>query len=179
MTAAKKKSTKTKRVSITDLRNIIDALRIRIDNINNDRQKILDAYNIECARARELDKRLYQLQQIKEPSSANSTQVGGNHYKKDQIQPWDFINGNKLNYMEGSVVRYISRWRKDGGVQDLEKAAHYVQKMIEDEKKRQTGMNGAQAMDRVANKLREKSKEFVEQNTDNSDAVTGRFPSDV
>ena len=64
-------------------------------------------------------------------SSANATQVGGQHYAAKPIQPWDFIAANALGYFEGNVVKYLSRWRDKGGVQDLHKAAHYLQKLIE------------------------------------------------
>ena len=64
-------------------------------------------------------------------SSANATQVGGAHYAAKPIQPWDFIAANGLGYFEGNVVKYLSRWRDKGGVQDLHKAAHYLQKLIE------------------------------------------------
>lgn len=68
-------------------------------------------------------------------SSANATQVGGAHYAAKPIQPWDFIAANGLGYFEGNVVKYLSRWRDKGGVQDLHKAAHYLQKLIEIEEK--------------------------------------------
>lgn len=63
--------------------------------------------------------------------SANDNQIGGQHYAKKTIQPWDFIAANELGYFEGNVVKYLSRWRDKGGVQDLHKAAHYLQKLIE------------------------------------------------
>ena len=63
--------------------------------------------------------------------SANDHQIGGQHYAKKTIQPWDFIAANELGYFEGNVVKYLSRWRDKGGVQDLHKAAHYLQKLIE------------------------------------------------
>ena len=62
--------------------------------------------------------------------TANSTQVGGDHYQK-AVQPWDYIIANNLGYLEGNVVKYVSRWRDKGGIQDLHKAAHYLQKLIE------------------------------------------------
>lgn len=64
-------------------------------------------------------------------SSANDNQVAGSHYKTKQIQPWDYIAANELGYFEGNVVKYVSRWRDKGGVDDLRKAAHYLQKLIE------------------------------------------------
>jgi len=63
--------------------------------------------------------------------SANEQQIGGQHYAAKPIQPWDFIAANGLGYFEGNVVKYLSRWRDKGGVQDLHKAAHYLQKLIE------------------------------------------------
>ena len=63
--------------------------------------------------------------------SANDRQCGGDHYKNAPIQPWDFIARNGLGYLEGCVVKYVSRHTMKGGKQDLEKAAHYLQKLIE------------------------------------------------
>ena len=63
--------------------------------------------------------------------TANDTQVGGDHYKMHGIQPWDFIASNGIGYFEGNIIKYVSRWRHKGGVQDLEKARHYLDKLIE------------------------------------------------
>ena len=63
--------------------------------------------------------------------SANETQVGGSHYKGKTIQPWDYIAANELGYFEGNIVKYISRWQDKGGVDDLKKARHYLDKLIE------------------------------------------------
>jgi hypothetical protein len=63
--------------------------------------------------------------------NANEVQVAGDHYKDKAIQPWDFIAGNKLGYFEGNIVKYVSRWRDKGGIDDLRKARHYLDKLIE------------------------------------------------
>lgn len=63
-------------------------------------------------------------------ASANDKQVGGDHYQKP-VQPWDYIIANDIGYMEGNIIKYVSRWRDKGGVQDLRKAQHYLQKLIE------------------------------------------------
>tara|TARA_R110000803_G_scaffold8348_5_gene26810 strand:+ start:106 stop:333 length:228 start_codon:yes stop_codon:yes gene_type:complete len=63
--------------------------------------------------------------------SANTLQVAGNHYKEKAIQPWDYIATNGLGYFEGNVVKYVSRWRDKGGIEDLRKARHYLDKLIE------------------------------------------------
>jgi hypothetical protein len=62
---------------------------------------------------------------------ANEQQVGGAHYAVKAIQPWDYIIANNLGYLEGNVVKYVSRWKDKGGVEDLKKAQHYLQKLIE------------------------------------------------
>ena len=61
--------------------------------------------------------------------SANDIQVGGNHYKDKPIQPWDYIVQNKLGYLEGCIVKYISR--EKNRLEDLHKARHYLDKLIE------------------------------------------------
>jgi len=61
----------------------------------------------------------------------NSRQVGGDHYKGKSVQPWDFIAANGLGFFEGNVVKYVTRWKDKGGVQDLHKARHYLDKLIE------------------------------------------------
>jgi hypothetical protein len=59
------------------------------------------------------------------------TQVGGDHYSKLAIQPIDYIIGNGLGYIEGNVVKYVTRWKNKNGVTDLMKARHYLDILIE------------------------------------------------
>jgi hypothetical protein len=63
--------------------------------------------------------------------NANTVQHGGDHYKKHTIQTWDYIASNNLGYFEGNIVKYVSRWKDKGGVEDLRKAKHYIEKLIE------------------------------------------------
>lgn len=63
--------------------------------------------------------------------SANQHQVKGTHYKTKVIQPWDYIASNNIGYFEGNVIKYVSRWKEKDGVADLQKALHYIQKLIE------------------------------------------------
>jgi len=58
-------------------------------------------------------------------------QVGGEHYKNLGIQPIEYMLANNLGYVEGAVVKYVSRWRDKGGVEDLEKAAHLLDILIQ------------------------------------------------
>jgi len=64
---------------------------------------------------------------------ALQTQVGGNHYKKRTIQPIEYVLANDLNYCEGAVIKYVTRWRDKGGAEDLIKAKHYLDFLIEHE----------------------------------------------
>ena len=63
--------------------------------------------------------------------SSYDTQVGGDHYKDMKIQPSEFINKNKMQFAEGNAIKYICRHQKKGGKQDLEKAKHYIDMIIE------------------------------------------------
>lgn len=63
--------------------------------------------------------------------SANEHQEGGAHYKNSAIQPWDYIAANGLDYFAGNVVKYVSRYKDKNGIEDLKKAKHYLEKMIE------------------------------------------------
>lgn len=66
-----------------------------------------------------------------EKTGITTKQVGGRHYSDKEIQPWDYIYANNLGYFEGNCVKYVSRWRDKGGVEDLRKAIHYLEKLIE------------------------------------------------
>ena len=67
--------------------------------------------------------------------SPKSTQVGGTHYSEMKIQPIDFITANELGYMEGNIIKYVCRYKSKNGVEDLKKAQHYLQMLIEQEEK--------------------------------------------
>ena len=62
---------------------------------------------------------------------ANGKQIAGSHYSDKQMQPWDYIYANNLGYFEGNCVKYVSRWKDKGGIDDLKKAIHYLEKLIE------------------------------------------------
>ena len=73
--------------------------------------------------------------------SAYKKQIGGQHYIKYKIQPSKFVVENKLLYPEGCVIKYVIRHQDKGGKQDLEKAKHMIDMIIErdykDEKEKQ------------------------------------------
>ncbi len=64
-------------------------------------------------------------------SQAKDKQIGGDHYVKYPIQPIDYIMANGLDFISGNVVKYITRWKDKGGLQDLLKARHYLDLLIE------------------------------------------------
>lgn len=63
--------------------------------------------------------------------TALTVQEGGNHYKDMPIQPVEYIHVNKLGYFEGCVIKYVSRWKKKNGIEDLKKARHFIDLLIE------------------------------------------------
>lgn len=63
--------------------------------------------------------------------SALNNQVGGTHYKDFAIQPVEFIHRNEIDFISGNVIKYICRWKSKGGINDLEKAKHYIELLIE------------------------------------------------
>jgi hypothetical protein len=63
-------------------------------------------------------------------------QVGGSHYKNYKIQPVEFIIKNNIGFVEGNIIKYILRFKEKGGVQDLEKAKHYIELLIDSSKSR-------------------------------------------
>lgn len=63
-------------------------------------------------------------------SDSNEKQIGGRHYKRLKIQVWDYIIANDLDYFQGSITKYVTRWKDKGGVEDLHKAKHFLDKYI-------------------------------------------------
>ncbi|WP_242489942.1 DUF3310 domain-containing protein [Noviherbaspirillum cavernae] len=57
--------------------------------------------------------------------------MAGNHYKNLKIQPIEYIHANGIPFAEGSVIKYVTRWREKGGTKDLEKARHFIDLLIE------------------------------------------------
>lgn len=62
--------------------------------------------------------------------SANDRQVGGSHYKSN-LQHWDWVASNDLDYFQGQITKYVARWKLKNGLQDLYKARHFLDKYIE------------------------------------------------
>lgn len=63
--------------------------------------------------------------------SALDIQEGGDHYRKLKIQPIEFIHANELDFLQGNVVKYITRHKDKNGAADVRKALHYCQLILE------------------------------------------------
>ena len=74
----------------------------------------------------------YALKGERATESALDRQVGGEHYKNDfKIQPIEFITANKLSFIQGSIIKYICRYNKKNGKEDIDKAIHYCELLKE------------------------------------------------
>ena len=65
-------------------------------------------------------------------------QIGGSHYKKFKIQPYEFISKNDLSFFQGNVIKYVCRYLHKNKIEDLEKIKHYCDleiKKMKDTKK--------------------------------------------
>lgn len=75
--------------------------------------------------------------------TALERQVGGQHYKQLSIQPVEYIHKNGIGFCEGSAIKYLTRWRAKGGIEDLKKARHFIDLLIEMEARRPGACDGS------------------------------------
>ena len=68
---------------------------------------------------------------IRQSVKGKDRQVGGDHYIDFKIMPIEYISKNKLDFLEGNVVKYISRHRKKNGAEDIRKVIHYAELILE------------------------------------------------
>ena len=64
---------------------------------------------------------------------ANDTQIGADHYKGVPIEHWDFVKMHSIPYMEAQIIKYVMRHHAKNGVEDLLKAKHFLDKLLEQE----------------------------------------------
>jgi hypothetical protein len=62
---------------------------------------------------------------------AEDVQIGGDHYKIYKIQPTEFIHSNSIPFIEGNVIKYVMRHKHKNGIEDLKKARHYIDLLIQ------------------------------------------------
>jgi len=65
-------------------------------------------------------------------TKASERQIGGQHYCTLPIQPGEYIRKNGLGWYEGNAIKYITRYKQKGGVQDIKKAIHYLELILEE-----------------------------------------------
>jgi len=66
----------------------------------------------------------------------DDNQIGGSHYTSKRVQPWTAMEAWMSEeafkgYIWGNVIKYIARWEDKGGVEDLKKCRHYLDKLID------------------------------------------------
>jgi hypothetical protein len=69
--------------------------------------------------------------EAKRAANPLDVQVAGDHYKSLKIQPVEYIHANQIPFIEGCVIKYVSRWKNKGGINDLQKAKHFIELLIE------------------------------------------------
>lgn len=75
--------------------------------------------------------------QIHSQPTARDYQVGGTHYRDMAIQPFEYIYANSIGFAEGCIIKYVSRWRSKNGIEDLRKARHFLDLLIDAEERTQ------------------------------------------
>jgi hypothetical protein len=64
-------------------------------------------------------------------SNPLDVQIGGSHYKNCKIQPVEYMHANGLGYCEGAIIKYVSRYKQKNGIEDLKKAKHFIDLLIQ------------------------------------------------
>lgn len=98
-----------------------------------DRSFMPDIEQVEPPRGYDAEYMWEQIKKREENMTALDTQVGGGHYKDSAIQPIEFIVANDIPYREANVIKYVFRWKSKNGIEDLRKAKHYIEMLIEEE----------------------------------------------
>lgn len=80
---------------------------------------------------RELEREEGQLYTLPSSDSPLQHQVGGDHYKKYAIQPVEYIVANRMGFCEGNVIKYVTRYQDKNGIEDLKKARHFLDILID------------------------------------------------
>jgi len=68
---------------------------------------------------------------LEEETTALQKQVGGSHYAEMAIQPIEFITANQLSFLEGNIIKYVCRHRNKNGADDIKKAMHYCELLLQ------------------------------------------------
>jgi hypothetical protein len=68
---------------------------------------------------------------MEEAATALQKQIGGSHYAEMAIQPIEFITANNLSFLEGNIIKYVCRHRNKNGADDIKKAMHYCELLLQ------------------------------------------------
>jgi hypothetical protein len=68
---------------------------------------------------------------LEEEVTALQKQVGGAHYAEMAFQPIEFITANNLSFLEGNIIKYVCRHKKKNGADDIKKAMHYCELLLQ------------------------------------------------
>lgn len=109
---------------------------LKVDQWDDGLPKIGSEYGIPCDAEGFPVPRPPKAPEVK-PKSVWDTQVGGDHYTKMKIQPFQFSMANKLDPMQHTIIKYVTRFRDKNGIQDLEKAKQTIDLLIAHEKEQQ------------------------------------------
>ena len=112
-------------------------------------------------------------------TSKPAEQVGGTHYSRLSIEPIQFIEANGLGYSEGNVVKYISRWKNKNGLEDLNKAKWYVERLIQVEEERLTQERREELNTAIENNCPSSCEEPCDACPMNDEATVTQYISDL
>lgn len=68
---------------------------------------------------------------MREAENALKKQIGGSHYADMAIQPVEFITANDIGFLEGNIIKYVCRHHAKNGAQDIKKAIHYCELLLQ------------------------------------------------
>ncbi|QVJ12725.1 hypothetical protein [Pseudomonas phage PSA11] len=115
--------------SVARLGLYIEAMRqLQLASINDIvAQTVEDGRGLGSASIQKKNVKSYSSMRCDMNNSALNNQEGGSHYKTLKIQPIEYIHANNIGYLEGNVIKYVTRHESKNGVEDINKAIHYLQ----------------------------------------------------
>lgn len=96
-------------------------------------------------------------------SNANENQVGGTHYQGHDVQHWDYAYSRGFDCFQYIITKWVERWRDKGGIQDLLKARHAIDKYIELAERDEAQKQGIKAGALPGARPGDATKEYVDQ----------------
>lgn len=91
----------------------------------------LSGYCVVCNKRVDVGASAVSADYVADPGDALAMQIGGDHYSKMKIQPVEYIEANGIGFIEGSIIKYVSRHASKGGAKDLKKARHFLDVLLQ------------------------------------------------